>query len=406
MREEIIEKKTVSKCFNITAGAIDSMRINTNVETTVRVYENEKIGIAGRVGACNIDELREEAKKNLALGIPYPDLPNPPVERSVDCYKEIVPDGELVATMKKLMARVCAENPEFTFGNKIIIEETQQKYVSEKTNYSYRGNSLVFSITIKFKGSANIMDEGYSVEVTEYDEDEIAKGIKKTCDSFLSKAQFPEGEKAVVAIDESLAGMMLAHFTADYYFNHLSLFDGKLGEQIFNEKFNVCCDRDPKRAKNLPFFDAEGVVSENDCAYLIKDGVMKGLFATKKQAAQYGCEYIGVAGASYNGVPSISGAGFKLMPTADDISDVVKGEVIYVSVSSGGDMTADGTLSLPVIVSYLLKDGEVVGKLPGFAVTASAKDLFGKDFLGVAKNGFYKHSNSVIVAKANIVNKE
>lgn len=407
MREELITKKTTSKCFNITAGQIDSMRINTNVETTVRLYDGKSIGIAGRVGSCDIDELRKEAEKNLALGVEYPDEANPPLTRNVDVYKEIIPAEELVAAMKKLMKRLTEENPQFTFGNKILLDETEKSYVSGDTKYSYRGNSLVFSITIKYKGSANIMDESYSSETNEYSEDDVASGVKTICDAFLKSAELPEGDEAVVAMDASVIGHVVTHLTADYYYNHLSLFDGKLGEKIFSDKLTVSADRNPQRAKNIPFFDAEGMVAEDDCADLVKEGVLNGLLATKKTAAQYGCKAWGTAGSSYDSVPQISGAGFTVKPTARDISSLAGGkEVLYVSVTSGGDVTADGTLSLPVQVSYLMRKGELVGKLPEYAITCNVKDLFGGNFIGVSRNGVYKDSAPYIVARANIVNRK
>lgn len=407
MREELITNKTTSKCFNITAGQIDSMRINTNVETTVRLYDGKSIGVAGRVGSCDIDELRREAEKNLALGIEYPDSANPPLTRSVDVYKEIIPAGELVAAMKKLMKRLAEENPRFTFGNKILLDETEKSYVSGDTKLFYRGNSLAFSITIKHKGSANIMDETYESETNEYSEDDVANGVKTICDAFLKSAELPEGNEAIVAMDASAIGHVVSHLSADYYYHHLSLFDGKFGEKIFSDKLTISADRNSKRAKNIPFFDAEGVIAEDDCVNLVEGGVFNGLLATKKTAAKYGCRALGTAGAFYDSVPQITAAGLTVKPTAEDISSLAGGkEVVYVSVTSGGDVTADGTLSLPVQASYLMKNGKLVGKLPGYAITCNVKDLFGDRFIGVAKNGVYKNSAPYIVAKANIVNRE
>ncbi len=407
MREELIKLKKVSKCFNITAGQIDSLRSNTETTTTVRVYENDRIGVAGKIGSCDIEELRKEAIENLKLGIPYPDIKEEALERSVDAYKEIIPAKQLVPSMKKLMNRICEENPQFVFGNKIILNEVEKSYVSENRKLDYKGSSLAFSITIKYKGAANVFDEAFGAEVTEYNEDDIANGIKLVCGSFLNKLPMIEEDEAVFVTDLSAIGGILGHFTADYYYNNLSLFSGKLGEKIFSDKLNVVIDRSPKTALCVPFFDAEGYVSQNDTVSLIENGTFKKVLACKKHSMQYGCEYGGMSGSDYNSVPSISGAGFTVVPTAENLSDIVgDGRAVFVTMSGGGDVTADGTQSTPVQASYLMENGKIVGRLGDYAITGNVKELFGENFIGVAKNGLYKGAGPYLVFKAKLVNKE
>ena len=50
MRTELLKKKTRSACANVTGGAVDSLRLKTETSTTVRVYDNGFIGIAGKIG--------------------------------------------------------------------------------------------------------------------------------------------------------------------------------------------------------------------------------------------------------------------------------------------------------------------------------------------------------------------
>lgn len=76
-------------------------------------------------------------------------------------------------------------------------------------------------------------------------------------------------------------------------------------------------------------------------------------------------------------------------------------------MSSGGDITADGTLSLPVQGAYIMQNDKLKGKLPAFAITGNVKDLFGDNFLGTSENGAYESPfMSYLVFKAKIVNKE
>lgn len=407
MREELIVKKTASKCLNITASKIDSLRINTDTATTVRVYDDGKIGVAGKIGKCDIDELRAEAKANLANGIAYPDIPNPECKREERTKVNILSSEEFVPTMRKLLQRLSDENPSFSFSNKITLNEIETSYKSGETEYLYTGNSLEISLCIKYKGSSNIMDEQFGCATNEYNEEEIAHGVKTVCDAFLKKATLPKEDEAVFVVDEYVASMILNNFVADYYFNHLSLFDGKLGEKIFNDKCTIFLNKS-KDNLSVPFFDAEGVTTADDKVYIVKEGVFENSLANKKQADQYGISAPGVAGATYDSVPTLSAPGFSVCRTVENISDIVGDQpVIYISMTSGGDVTADGTISLPVQAAYVMRNGELTGKLPAFAVTGNVKEIFGENFLGASAYCAYKVPfTSYIVFKAKIVNRE
>lgn len=409
MREEIIVNKTQQKCFNITASKIDSLRINSNLETTVRVYDNGCIGVAGKVGNCDIETLKKEAREALAQGIAYPDLPNEGKKQSVDTYRQIIPEEELLPTLNKLLARISAENPEFRFSNKIMLDETEKTYSStDGSEYSYRGNTLVFSIVIKYKGSANIMDEDYSAEIDVYDEDKIAADVKLICDNYLKTIPSVEEEKLPVLVDINVLQYLLADFHADYYALGMSHYKDKMGEKIFSDKLSILCDRSPARQYNIPFFDGEGVVNEDYSFYMVEKGVMKGIVGSKKTANNYGMPLSGTGGAEdYASVPIPFFAGVTVLPTAKSLEELVGGrKTIFVSVTSGGDVTPDGTVSLPVMSAYLIENGSIAGRLPELTVTGNFADLFGDDFIGAFKGGLFSTSTTpYLVFEAKLVNK-
>ncbi|MGN1234781.1 MAG: metallopeptidase TldD-related protein [Christensenellaceae bacterium] len=406
MRTEIIVEKTTSTCFNITASRIDSMRKNTDVATSVRVYDGERIGVAGKIGAADIGELTRQAEANLAFGIPYPSIPDPDFVKSADRYREIIPAEEMVPKMKALVDRLARENPDFLFGNKIIFEELEKSYTSGERMLFYRANNFTVSMTIKYKGSANIMDESYEGVFTSYDEDTIARGVKTVCDSFLKRAALPEEDEAIFLVDRSVLNMAVQHFVADAYCNHFSLFDGKLGEKIFSERLTVACNRSEEGKRIVPFFDAEGRIPEGGKAYLIRNGVFESVIANKRHVAQYGVEAKGMAGASYDSVPSISGEGIDVEVTHQRLEDLgLQGKMILVTGTSGGDSTADGTVSLPIITSYLVEEGKIVGRLPEYALTGNLKEIFGDNFIGAIRESLIAGGDPCLVFRAKIVNR-
>ena len=83
MRTELLKKKTRSACANVTGGTVDSLRLKTETSTTVRVYDNGFIGIAGKIGDADEEALKKEAVKNIERKIPYPDLPDKPLYKSI-----------------------------------------------------------------------------------------------------------------------------------------------------------------------------------------------------------------------------------------------------------------------------------------------------------------------------------
>lgn len=249
------------------------------------------------------------------------------------------------------------------------------------------------------------MDEFYGCESDYFDEDEICRDVKIKCDAFLKKLPHVEDEVTVIGDFEPLQYAM-QHFLADLYFNKSSLLDGKLGQKIFNEKFSFLVNRDPKSQLNIPFFDAEGVVNDNFVNYVVKNGVLERLMTCKKSAAQYNTENLGSASASYNGVPGLGAGGAEVADTAESLAELVQGEAVYVTTTGGGDMTPSGDFSLPVIVSYLYKDGKLVGRLPEFTISANIFDVLGNDFVGVTRKGIFQFGRlSYFVYKAKLVNK-
>ena len=404
--EKIIDRES-SRCLNVAANEVTSLRINNKVENTVRVYDKGCIGVEGRLGKADLDEMSRSAQEKLQQGIAYPETHDEAIVMDVDSVKEILKEEQFVSSIKGLVARLAKENPEFIFSNKVLLNSSQSTYQnSDGTSLSYKGNQLLLEFALKYKGSANIMDEFYGCESDYFNEDEICRDVKSKCDAFLKELPHVEQDEVTVIGDFEPLQYAMQHLLADLYFNKASLFDGKLGQKVFHEKLNIRVNRDPKEQLNLPFFDAEGVVNENFVNYMIKDGVIERLLTCKKSASDYGVENLGAASANYDGVPSFGISGLEVENTAEDLGKLVLGTAVYVTVTGGGDMTPSGDFSLPVIVSYLYRDGELVGRLPGFTVSGNIFSILGDGFIGVTNKGIERFGKrSYFVYRAKLVNK-
>ncbi len=408
MKTERLTYKTSDKCINIAASEVTSLRINENVENTVRVYDNGAIGVEGRLGS-NVDfaDMERAAREKLQQGIGYPETRDEARVLAVDTEKRILKESEFVEKIKHLLARLAKENPEFLFSNKIYVNSSDSHYEnSDGVRYDYKGNQFVCSLVIKYKGSANIMDESYGCESDYFDEEQICRDVKLKCDAFLNAIPQVQEDEVTIISEESPLNYAINHLVADLYCNNASLLGGKLGQKVFSDKLTVTVNRDPKEQINLEFFDAEGVVNEGFKKPIIEKGVLKNLLTCKKSAAQYGVDNLGAASANYTGVPSVGIGGYDTENSAKSLDELVRGKAIYVSVSSGGDMTPSGDVSVPVMVAYLYDKGKLVGRLPEFTVSGNLFDLLGDGFVGVTNKGFFEFGRQrYFVFKAKLVNK-
>lgn len=402
MKYEKIIDKTTSYGLNVSGGAIDSLRVKNDLKTVIRVYEDGKIGIAGRIGEGDDKQLFEEAKAQLAQNIEYPCDLAANKKRSENCVKNIIAPSDFVKTMKKLLARLNETYPDFVFANKINMEEEGLSYEnSEGTNYSYSSDYLAIILTLQHKKSSNIMDLSYISVENYYDEDKVVEEIGKLVNVYENEVELDD--TLPVIIESGVMQYALSHLTAEMYMSGASLFSGKLGKKVFDEKVNVVSDHSPDNKKCIPFFDSEGVVLENDKFYFVKDGVICGLATYKRSAKNFNLPLSGGGYSEFDDVPRGGIIGVKLENTAGSLKELVKGKAIYVSETSGGDMTPDGTLGIPVQLAYLYDDGKLVGRLPEFSLNANIFDLLGKDFIGTSKNDVFDYlEDDVLVGKFKI----
>lgn len=407
MKIEKIINKTSSKTLNIVASQVESLRINDDLKKTVRVYDKGNIGVEGRIGNADFSEMEKAATAKLQQGINYPETHDKPLVKSVDASKHIFDEKEYIPQISALLERLTKENPEFLFSNKISLRERETSYEnSDGSNLKHKSNSFMCSLVVKYKGSANIMDESVGGYGDYFDIDELCHDAKIKCDAFLNNLPQVEENEMTIIGDLDPLYQALQHFVADLYFNKASLFDGKLGQKLFSDKFSLFINRDPQSKCTPPFFDTEGVVNTDYKSYLVKNGVFEKVATCKKSANQYNTENLGSAEAEYDSVPNASAVGLDVESTADDLSQIVKGRAVYVSLTSGGDMTPSGDISLPVQAAYLYENGKLLGKLPEFTVTGNVFDIFGKDFLGVCEKGIFKFGQQkYFVYKAKLVNK-
>lgn len=404
MEHEKIVSETISYSINVANSAVESLRVSNDLKTVVRVYDDGKIGIAGRIGEGDDGELLSAAKENLSQGVPYPCNLTSDVVRSEDASCKIIDGSEMVSSCRSLVKRLSEAHPDFIFSNKINTENCHISYTNSlNTSYDFKSDSIVISLTIKAAESANIMDLGYGTYQNYYDEDAICRDVDKLLSVYRVKEEIPQGVPVIISAD--IIQYALPDLIAEKYLSGASIFNGKLGQQVFASGLNVAVDRTVGNKMNIPFFDAEGTVCQGDKFFLIRHGEICGLFTYKRSASNFNLPLSGNVSDRFDGVPSFSVSDTKTYITCDSLKELVKGKAIYVALTSGGDMTPSGDLGLPVMLAYIYEDGKLTATLPEFTLSGNVFDVFGKDFIGIARNDAFEYLDETVVVTKFKVNK-
>lgn len=398
MDYEKLVKRTESQSVNIAKNTVNSLRCNSDISTSLRIYQNGKIGVAGKIGKADEDALLEAAKGKLAQGIPYP-CSLAGGKQETDDIKNIIAEGNFVKIASKLITRLDKAFPGFIFFNKINYEKSKTVYTnSAGADYSYSGDCIEFNLAIKDRKLSNITDLFYSARDNYYDEEKVFSDIEHLLTAFSNELPMPEGLPVILEGNSVL--YFINDIIAESYMSGAGLFNGKLNEKMFSGDFTLLTDRSPGNRKAIPFFDDEGVINPDYLFKFFDKGIFCGLLATKRSASMFNVPSSGGAFATKPElIPSYGIMGHKVMPTADNISAITD-KAVYVSISSGADITPDGALGMPVQLAFLYEGGKLLGRLPEFTLSGSIFDVLGKGYLGASDNGAFTYgTNNYIVCK-------
>lgn len=410
MKKEILIEKYDEIALNVSDGKINSYREKEETKNTVRVYENGSIGVAGALGEVDLTELEKQAVKKLGDGIPYVCNLSKGVKREV-MRRPATDKSAVLRTGKRVALKAAKVCPRFLITGKIKYTESSGKYMnSENTELAYSNSGFSVSFVIKDRDSSNIMDAAYGSMVGRYGksvEDKIVEDMKVLHENyFAEKVKLPDGEYPVILESYDILGHLLQSLVAEVYVSGGSILSGKLGEKVFSDKLSLYVDRNPSTNHSDGFYDSEGEFATDYRPVLIKDGVLKNVFDSKNTAAMFNLPLSKTAHSAYDGVPSIGIPGIIVKSTAPDLKTLLGDqEAIYISISSGGDMTTEGVVGMPVMLAFLVKGGKIVGRVSEFNASGNIFDILGKNFIGVSKENLFKASESeMLVTKMNIYN--
>jgi PmbA protein len=385
MKKETINIKRKETSIKLQASEINSIRVKDIERNAVRVYEKGYIGISGAIGDVSEEVLKKQAIKNLASKIPYP-YALETNRKDHRCYKEKeYSETELMELTEQILGSLNEKFNDFIFSESIKTIYMDYRFKnSEGLDLRYEDEHLELGFIVKAKSSPNLFDSELLWEGRNLDVDKFLSFASDQLLAERTKVDLPgEGRIPVFFLTpDSLIQFLMRQLNGEAYGNKVSLFDGKIGEKLFNEKLTIVQNNKSKMTY-APFFDREGVTNLGDSISLVEDGVLERVFTDKKNAKKFNLEHTGSATGGYDDIPSLGFTNIEPEVDSENIQETLNGEkAIFVMIAAGGDFNADGHYATPVQSSYLFDGKKFLGKLPNFNMSNTLYKILGKDYIG------------------------
>ncbi len=392
MKKEQITIKTRETALKIQNTSVNAVRIKDIVKKGVRVYDQDKIGIAGSIGESSEEELFNQAKQNLTAGIPYPYALSGDRKDHRNYQKEVPSSDDLLMKTEAILKMLREEYSDFDFSETIRTQHiTHQMSNSEGLDLEYRDAWTSLGFIFKTKKSVNLFDGFLSYEGRTFVMEEVFASSRMMLGAYRKPLELPEADTLPVAMlhFKELNHFLCKSLNGENYATGSSIFSGKLQEKLFSDKIRLEQNRDP-RYHAEKFFDAEGSVLPEDKCLLIENGQLLKVLSDKKTSALYRLPHTGSASGSYDDIPTLSGAPLRFATDSSDLKSALNGQLaILVMISAGGDFTSDGNFAAPVQASFLFDGTRLLGRLPEFSIQSNVYQMLGKDYIGTFDNTMF-----------------
>lgn len=396
MIKELYQQTVREVSLNVSAGRVDSLRRKNITKSGCRVYENGYLGVAGCLGQPTADTWAA-AERALARQVPTAP-PETGKERIREQGEALIPAEAFRAGCEELLSTLRTEFPDFVLSNKLQMMDVEMRLENDGgLKYVDRKRSYAMILVVKQVGSPNMFDSHLLGVSRRFDREGWLAQARQVLTAHRTLLPMPEGERFLIL--DSAMGDALQNFSildkalsGREYLAGTSLFQGKLGQQLFDPRVTLSYDVAGTEwlARDDVFFDKEGTTLPGDRVDLIENGVLKTLETNKKYAAQLGLASTGGAFGDYDSAPALAALPLILASTGETLAQLTAGrDCIVPLIASGGEWTDAGDYATPVQCAYLFRDGKLVGRLPEFNLSVKLNELFGKDFVGVSADRFF-----------------
>ena len=343
--------------------------------------EDISFSLSGAIPAKNFDKtIRLEKQKPHFLLPIHKEPESIPLQTKID----------LVSKYEKMAWGLAPEIVQVSirYGDKkrkIKIANSDGVFVEEDQTY------ILFAVTVTVSNGNEFFTgfdalsgvSGFELLSGEACENAITKACKRALLNL--KAKRAVGGAFPVVISSQAGGTMvheaIGHgLEADLSCQGMSIFEGKLGQQVASNLVNVVDDPTIIGNRGSYIFDDEGTRSER--SLLIENGILKSYMYDKLMAQKMGQRPNGHGRReSYRHRPIVRMSNTLLLPGKDNPDEIIQSvnNGLFVAMMGGGQVnTVNGDFMFEVTEGYEIKNGKLGDPVRGATLTGSALDVLSK----------------------------
>lgn len=364
-----------------TCGSAEEAGVN------LRVVKNGRVGIAGTT-TQDLPDLIRRALASAELGEPLTlHLPGRAAYPAIETTSRAVTDASLdrlIALGRGLVERVAREGCQVNVSiERSVAETVVGNTAGAEGRYPSTGLALGVDI-MRVAGNDVLMVYDYYVGIdwpSDADLDTLVRSIETRLEHALRVVEPPEGALPVVFSPSGLAPIILPleqGLSGKAVLQGVSPLAGKIGEQVFDERFAITDDPlAPGRPSSRPF-DDEGVPSRT--TPLVEGGVVRRFVYDLETAARAGTESTGQGSRGIFSKPKIAYSNLVIGPRDTTgtatlggglIEGIADGLVIEDLIGVGQGNVIGGAFSHPVALAYRVQRGEITGRVKDAAVAGN-----------------------------------
>ncbi len=392
MTKETIVQDTHATVLQIENSAIKTVSTEDLVKNGLRIYYSGLIGVAGAIGDYDDLELEKKAMTMIKDGVSY--LPEPTQDEQICMIfnYDVAHGTDFVEDMNKLLSMLRSNFPEFIFSNSIrLIDHCFKMQNNAGLFFQYQDHFLDLKLNFKHKSSQNPVDGLLCCHGRKYDQDVFMKSCHEQLLAFMNPVQLPETKKMPFIFSTQkveLFSKLIQDTNGRNVATHHSPLSGKLGHKLFNENFSFMQSHNPEKLI-CPFFDSEATThpDSNYRIALIEKGVFVQAYTDKCTALEFNMPHTGSADGAFDELPYLGLRNYELLAGEQNIPELMEDQTgILVDTTEKSNFSENGDFSSVVTRSWLIKDGQKLGKLPPFQIKGSYDNMFGDDFVGISKD--------------------
>jgi len=401
---ELYESRTMETPVRFRAGALESVK---SVETTgraLRVIHEGRVGFSTTTDLADEKTLVQNALQSAQFGGPAPfAFPASQPRPSVQCFDpevEGMKTAEMIALGEEVVEKIKVYDPD------LQIDVSVSKTVEEITLLNTSGLEVEDRRTLYGLGIEVMRTRGDDILILW---DSLASHAARETDPhamverLIERLRWAERtarveSKAMPVVFTSLATLCLLMpltqgFNGRNVYEGASPLGGKLGQQALDRRFTFVDDGCLDFAYLSAPYDDEGTPTARKP--LVEDGVVQQFLYDLKTAAQAGAtptgngfKAQGFGERSYHLPPTIMPTTRLVLPGDKSLEEMLKGldEAILVQdvLGLGQGNILSGEFSNNVSMGFLVRKGEVVGRVKNTMIAGNVYELLKGQLIGLS----------------------